>query len=239
MTQNKNSSTTEAMTIIGIIISWFTFWIFLLSPFGLLAWILILLFLLYKRTRVKRYILLSAWVSVPILSFIVGTYSYFNGTAELKGIGGPNLYHGIDKETRLSSFSSGCIFIGFEPFIYISNNSAVRLCTKLFGFQKGAYKGYFPTVEEASNISIKGDTIDVNHVNNYLQFRIRDKTVLLDTSDLKLYRINSFDFNQVKATVINNECLIAQNISETYDKRHRYIIVDIEKERLIQVYREI
>ncbi len=166
----------------GILISWATFWLFLLSPIGFLAWIGILGYLLFKKSKLRWYVFLSAWLVVPSCNFLTGTARYFTGTASLQGVGGPQTFHGIDRETRVVSTSSGCIFLGFEPFVFPANNAAVRLWTNLFGFQRGSYKGVFPTEEEAQEIMKSADTIFVNHSENFLQFNLAGQNVKIDTS---------------------------------------------------------
>jgi hypothetical protein len=78
--ENKASS----WDIIGIIISWATFWLFLISPIGFLAWIGILVFLIIKKSKLKWYLIFSAWLFVPGCSFLTGSVQYFTGKASLK-----------------------------------------------------------------------------------------------------------------------------------------------------------
>jgi hypothetical protein len=171
-TEKPANNRTKTWTTAGIIISWATFWMFLLSPFGLLAWIGILIYLIVKKSKLKWYFILSAWLFVPSCNFLTGTVRYFTGTATLQGVGGPQTFHGIDRETRVSSGSSGCIFVGFEPFVFPANNAAVRLWTNLFGFQRGSYKGAFPTEEEAQEIIKSADTIIVKHTAKQKEIRL-------------------------------------------------------------------
>ena len=221
----------------GIIISWATFWMFLLSPFGLLAWIGILIYLIVKKSKLKWYLILSAWLFVPSCNFMTGTVRYFTGTASLQGVGGPQTFHGIDRETRVSSGSSGCIFVGFEPFVFPANNAAVRLWTNLFGFQRGSYKGAFPTEEEAQEIIKSADTITVKHTDNFLQFNTAGQSIKVDTSDFYSYRSSSSAFDKVIGKTIRNECFIFQRLDNKDEEERKAIyIVDISKNKLLKTY---
>jgi hypothetical protein len=48
MTTQEKTTIIDWATV-GVIISWATFWLFLLSPFGLLAWLAILVYLIIKK----------------------------------------------------------------------------------------------------------------------------------------------------------------------------------------------
>ncbi len=235
--QLKNNRT-KTWTIIGIIVSWTTFWMFLFSPFGLLVWIGILIYLIIKRSKLKWYFMLSAWLFVPSCSFLVGTVQYAIGTASIQSIGGPRIFYGIDKETRVVSVSSGCIFVGFEPFVFLANNAAVRLWTNLFGYQRGSYKGVFPTEDEAQEIIKSADTIIVKYNDNFLQFNYSGQIVKVDTSDFNYYRKHSNDFDTVVGKTINHECFVFQQFSSQDQERRRkqIFIVDISKNKLLKMY---
>jgi hypothetical protein len=221
----------------GIIISWATFWMFLFLPFGLLAWIGILIYLIVKKSKLKLYFILSAWLFVPSCSFLKGTIRYATGTASLQSVGGPETFHGIDSETRVVSTSSGCIFVGFEPFVFPANNTAVRLWTNLFGFQKGSYKGAFPTEEEAQEIIKSADTLIVNRTDNFLQFNTSGQTVNVDTSGFYRYRSYSSEFDKVVGKTIKNECFIFQRLdNKDKEERKAIYIVDINKSKLLKTY---
>ena len=237
-TEQPTNNRTKTWTTAGIIISWATFWMFLLSPFGLLAWIGILIYLIVKKSKLKWYFILSAWLFVPSCNFVTGTVRYFTGTASLQGVGGPQTFHGIDRETRVSSGSSGCIFVGFEPFVFPANNAAVRLWTNLFGFQRGSYTGAFPTEEEAQEIIKSGDTIIVKHTDNFLQFNSSGQVVKVDTSDFYSYRSSSSEFDTVVGKTIKNECFIFQQLdNKTNEEESKPIyIVDISKNKLLKTY---
>lgn len=219
----------------GIILSWATFWFILFSPFGLLAWIAILIYLIVKKYNIKWYLLLSAWLFVPTIAFLTGTVGYFTGTASLKGVGGPQTFHGIDRDTRVKSTSSGCILVGFEPFVFLANNAAVSLWTKAFGFQKGSYEGVFPTEAEASDYITFADTIIVQHVDNFLMFNVAGQSIKVDTSDFISYRSSSSEFNKVVGKVINNECFVFQRV-DIEGTRKLIFIADIKNSELLTAF---
>lgn len=236
-TEQPTNNRAKNWATAGIIISWATFWMFLLSPFGLLAWIGILIYLIVKKSKLKWYFLLSAWLFVPSCNFLTGTVRYFAGTASLQGVGGPQTFHGIDRETRVISTSSGCILVGFEPFVFPANNAAVWLWTNLFGFQRGSYKGAFPTEDEAEKIIKSADTIIVKHIDNFLLFNTAGQKVKVDTSDFYSYRISSSSFDKVVGKSINNECFIFQRLdNKDADDRKKIYIVDIGKNKLLKTY---
>lgn len=229
------NSRTKNWAIAGILISWATFWLFLFSPFGLLVWTVILIYLVIKKTEIRWYLIFSAWLFVPSCSFLTGTIRYFTGTASLQGVGGSQTFHGIDRETRVVSTSSGCIFVGFEPFVFPANNAAVRLWTNLFGFQRGSYIGVFPTEEEAQEAIKSADTIIVKHTDNFLQFDTSGQIVKVDTSNLYSYRGYSGVIDKVLGKTIKNECFIFQQLDDT-DVRKAIYIVDIRKSKLLKRY---
>ena len=226
---------TKFWTPAGIIISWATFWMFLFSPFGLLAWIGILIYLIVKKSKLKWYLILSAWLFVPCCSFLTGTARYLTGTASIQGVGGPETFHGIDSETRVVSTSSGCIFIGYELFVFPANNAAVRLWTNLFGFQRGSYSGVFPSEEEALEIIKSADTIVVNHSDNFFQFNAVGQSIRVDTSDFYSYRSSVSPFDKVIGKTLKNECFIFKRIGNK-DERKTIYIVDIIEGKLLNAY---
>lgn len=235
MVGQKGNSATKNWAIAGIIISWGTFWMFLFSPFGFVAWIGILIYLIIKNSRLKWYVIFSAWVFVPSLSFLNATVRYFTGTTSMQGVGGPETYHGIDRETRVKSTSSGCIFVGFEAFVFPANNAAVRLWTNVFGYQKGAYSGVYPTEEEAKEIVNLADTIDVKRHDNYFEFATGGANVQLDTMEFCRYRHCVGLFDKVVGRTLNNECFIFRELDSNGEERIVYI-ADIEHKQILNRY---
>lgn len=222
-------------TIAGILISWVTFWMFLFSPFGLIAWCGILIYLIIKKSKLRFYFICSAWLFVPSCSFLTGTARYVTGTASLQGVGGPRTFHGIDRETRVNSTSSGCIFVGFEPFVFPANNAAIMLWTNLFGFQKGAYSGVFPTEDEATEIIKRSDKIVVKRVDQHYEFMISNQAVAIDTSEF--YRYSRTSIDTVAGKIINNECLVFQPI-DSEDGEAGVYLINIKKRKLLKWYSE-
>lgn len=232
----KTDSATKNWAIAGLIISWATFWMFLLSPFGFIAWIGILIYLISKKSHLKWYLIFSAWVFVPGLNFLTGTVHYFTGTASLRGVGGPETYHGIDRDTRVKSTSSGCIFVGFEPFVFAANNAAIRLCTNAFGYQRGAYTGIYPTEEEAREVMKGADTLKVIKRDNYYEFVTVSISLRLDTLEFYRYHYYGKPLDKVIGRAINNECFIFQRLDPEVDDEKAVYIVDIKDKRLLAQY---
>jgi hypothetical protein len=238
-TEQQTNNKTKNWAIAGIIISWITFWMFLFSPFGLLAWIGILIYLIGKKSKLKLYFILSAWLFVPSCSFLTGTVRYATGNASLQGLGGPRTYHGIDRDTRVVSTSSGCIFVGYEPFVFPANNLAVELWTNLFGFQRGSYKGSFPTEEEAQSIIKSADTIVVERTGKYLEFKMANQIVKFDTSDLYRSHHSTISSDTVIGKIIKNECFIFQQVDrkeKDNGNEKTIFVVDIAKNKLLTSY---
>jgi hypothetical protein len=225
------------MAIAGILISWATFWMFLFAPFGFIAWLGILIYLIVKKSKLISYFILSAWLFVPGCSILSGTIRYFNGAASVKSVGGPEMYHGIDSETRVPSVSSGCIVVGYEPFVFEANNAAVRTCTKLFGFQRGSYTGVFPSKDEAKDIMQTADTVRVLQAEKYFQFITDNQTVELETTDFLKFRYSPVTIQRVKGRIINDECFLFQSIDQDDpDDKPPIYLVDIKEKRLLTRY---
>ena len=236
VTAQKTNKRTRNFAIAGLIISWTTIWMFLFSPFGIAAWISILIYLIIKRSHLKWYIIFSAWVFVPGCNFFTGTVHYFTGTASLRGVGGPEIYHGIDRETRVPSTSSGCIFLGFEPFVFPANNSAVKLWTNIFGFQQGAYTGIYPTQEEAEEILKSADTVSVMQLDAYYEFVINDISVRLDKLGLGRFHDAGESTDKVIGKMVNNECFIFQRFDIVGNVDKVIYLADIKNRRLLTKY---
>lgn len=235
---NKLNNNAKYWAIAGVLISWLFFWMFLLSPFGFIIWFGILVFLIVKKSLLKRYILLSAWVLVPTLSFISGTFDYFTGKAILKSVGGPNTYHYIDKDTRVESESSGCIVLGYEFFVFPANNLAVKTCTNLFGYQKGSYSGIFPSKDEAKKLIYKADTIKITHHKNYFEFVLNNKNIRLNTNIPYSDRINLKAVDKVIGVNVKNECFVFKPIDKSNTSQSSIYLLDIKDKRLIMKYND-
>lgn len=81
------------------------------------------------------------------------TFQYLSGTARLKYVGLPDPeFYNIDRKYRCHNSTSGCLVLGYEWFTQGLSNATLRLLIGLFGFQKGAYTGDYPTVEEVVKI---------------------------------------------------------------------------------------
>ena len=233
----KTDKSAKTWAKAGILISWSTFWFFLLVPFGLLAWVGILFSLINKSVSLKRYFLLSAWVFVPSCSFMTGTASYFTGSASLNGLGGPQIFHGIDRETRAAVTTSGCIAFGFEPFVNTGNNLAVSFWTNLLGYQRGAYTGIYPTQEEAIAALVTADTLEITRHGSFYQFNMDRQALRIDTGALDEFYYDTEPLNKVVGKILNNECFIFQPVGASKEEGNRGIsLLDIKDSRILTVY---
>jgi len=144
-------------------------------------------------------------------------------------------YFGIDRATRAASTSSGCIVIGFEPFVFPANNAAIIFLTHLFGYQRGAYPGVFPTHVEAKEIIKTADTVTAVQTDKYYQFNTANQIVSVDTSDFYRFGYSFTPLEKVVGKIINNECFIFRQ-SDSKDNENGLYLVDIKKSKLLFQY---
>lgn len=236
MSEQALQRKTRIWIICGIFISWLTFSFFVVSPFGFLAWIGILIYLIRKRSVLRWYFIFSAWLFVPGCSFLSGTADYIRGTASIKSIGGPMTYHGIDQETRATCTSSGCMVVGYEPFVFLANNAAVRLWTNLFGYQRNAYTGVFPTEDEAYEMVKTTDNIVVTKTDTWFRFATPGQEVKVDTIEFKRFHWAPAHLDTVKGKVLNNECLLFQQADHDVRGNDLIYLADIKGNKILTVY---
>lgn len=192
-------------------------------------------FLIAKKSRFKwLYVLLSAWVFVPGCNFVRGSAQYFAGTASLQGVGQFHRY--VDRETRLRTAGAGCIFIGFEPFVFPPYNAAVRLWTHAFGYQKGAYTGPYPTQEEAEAMMRDADTITVERTGGHFLFRQGGQSAKVDSTLLYSFRYNPQSMDRVTGKFLGHGCFVFKTIHYDEDHRRAIYLLDTEKEQLLDEY---
>jgi len=84
----------------------------------------------------------------PLLG--TGAVGYASGTGRLmlNGLPGPE-FRNLDRELRCRRVSMGCVIDGSEIFTQEPNNLAITLLTRAFGPMPGAYRGAYPSREEA------------------------------------------------------------------------------------------
>lgn len=237
-TENMTSSKNLLWFIIGTVGSWLTFWFFLASPFGLLLWLGILVYLIVKKSRVWLYVALSAWLFVPSCSFVRGTIEYARGKATLQGEGMMSFrYAAIDRETRVPETTSGCILIGFEPFVHLPNNAAVRLMTNLFGYQPGSYMGAYPTEEEAVALMAQADTVRVERKDRYYVISAQGTTTKFDSLKFRKlgYSQEDFPMDTILANTMGDECLIFRQW-DAGNKGEVLLLADIREGRVFAGY---
>ena len=233
----KADNKAKAWAKTGVLISWTTFWLFLLLSFGILLWTGICFYLFNKKVSLWKYVLLSAWVFVPSCSFVTGSFNYFTGSATLKGVGSPQLYHGTDRETRAAVTTSGCISVGCVPFVNKGNTVAVALWTTLFSYKRGAYAGVYPTEAEAKKLLQTADTISVTRAGNFFRFHAGDQEVKLDTLDLSAFYYEAAPIDKVIGKVLNEECFLFRPTvtSPEFDKIGIFLL-DINLRRVLAHY---
>lgn len=233
---DKHITRVKILLITGIVVSWLTIWVFFLSPIGLIIWIGILAYILFKKSGVKWYLLLSSWFAIPFFSFSIATADYITGKGTLMYMGMPG-FTNLDRETRIKSIGSGCVPVGYEPFVFFPNNFALRLWTKIFGYQTGTYCGVYPTVKEAREIIINGDTVEVTKHLNYHRFNVDNFIINLDTNEYNgLSRgSSSVNFDYIVAKSVNNECIVFQSLlpdTNNFETIETIFLLDIKTQNI-------
>ena len=230
----KHTKTVQTVFWIALISSWLTFIFFFTIPFGLLFWIVAVVYLFIKKTELKWYLLIaSSWTLVPVWSFASGSIDYFKGKAVLEYVGMPNAeFYNLDPELRAWRSTSGCMVVGFEPFTQAPNNLAVNFWTSLLGPQKGVYNGVYPTKEQAIELMNKSvqvglmkdaNTIHINYNNQSLYFQpgVNDFKELENT-------------DSVKAAVFKNQCLLVEIATDT--NKHVTLLADKSNGKIFARY---
>ncbi|WP_299108676.1 hypothetical protein [uncultured Tenacibaculum sp.] len=181
--KEKKKNYIKPLFWVAVISSWifFVFPLIWLLPFAF--WVLFLIVLLIRKSDLTwKLLLFSSWSLLPLFSLVGGIGNYLDGNARLKGVGYPGFgFSNLDKEYRVYRSTSGCIFIGNEFFTHAPNNFMVKLCTTLFGYQKGVYTGFYPTPKEANEI--------VKTSGNALQYKLKEKEILFEV-DNKKYQVS-------------------------------------------------
>lgn len=233
----QNNGFSFNVAILGVVISWLSFGVFLLAPFGFLVWLGILVYLISKNTFSIFYVILSAWLLVPSLSFLGGIYGYVTQTGVVKEMGGERIerFQRIDEITRLPIQSSGCVFVGFELFIFPPNNGALALCTTLFGFQKGTYQGEQPSVDKAFQLIAKADTLSAILENDFYKVKIANKYVKVPHIQMEDTIISLIT---IRGTLLGQKGFLFQHIRKSSESNvsEKLYLLDIEHQTIINAY---
>jgi len=212
----KHTKTVQTVFWIAVISSWLTFPFFIFIPFGLLFWIGALVYLFINRSKLKWYLLLaSTWTLVPTWNFVSGSKDYFQGKAVIESVGLPDdEFYNLDPDLRAWNSTSGCIFLGFEPFTQVPNNLAVRFWTSLLGPQKGVYHGAYPTKQQAIELMGKSEKVRLSKQTDtfFLVYKHQSFPLQSDNyDDLDVLEKTAV----VKAIVFKKQCLLIQAESDT------------------------
>ena len=193
----------------ALISSWMTCVFFLTMPFGFLFWLIVLRALAKRKTKLKRYLILSsAWIVIPALSFLYGTATYFAGKATL-AVGGPSEEGlNLDRDYRAWGSLIGCTAPGVEIFTDLPNNLAVMLWTKIFGFQRSVYHGFYPDKAEADEIlSKKGQTINFTRDDSIVRFSLGERNFIIQKTR-KWRNFNIDNSRTAQAAIIDDQLII-------------------------------
>lgn len=219
---------------IGLIISWFSFLLFVPIQIGLFIWVPILVYLFVKKSKLKWFLIcFSSWTIISMISFTLGAISYFQGNPSLKFIGYPSTeFYNLNKEYRVWQESSGCVVTETEVLTHLPNNLAVMLCTKLLGYQKNAYNGYYPDKEEATQLLAQSDQVILEENDSSYEFNFTDAQQRIKV--LKSFRLpDNYKLAQVKN--VNDELIILSPIIDTIPERKTYLI-DMKNGKVFAYY---
>ncbi|AXY73733.1 hypothetical protein D3H65_06970 [Paraflavitalea soli] len=214
---NSSKPTALIWTVFGtaVAVSWLAFIVYFPVLIGLAIWCGALLYLFIKRTKLKWWLLLvSAWVIVPLLSFVAGSSAYFQGKATIETFGLPDEeFYNLDPDLRVWYSTSGCVVMETEPFKQTPNNWAVRFWTRLLGPQNDVYKGGYPTREEVAGYIGQGKRLHYFQSGDTVSFDEPGQPLLLEVN-----RYNDLDIFRKTSTAVlfelNKECLLVQPVGE-------------------------
>jgi hypothetical protein len=211
-----HKSRVQTVFWMAVVSSWLTFPFFFSIPLGLLFWMGAVVYLFFKRTKLKWYLLLaSSWTILPLWSFVSGSRDYFQGKAAIETYGMPDLeFDNLDPDLRVWNSTSGCVVMGFEPFTQVPNNLAVRFWTLLLGTQKGVYKGVYPTKEHAKELIGKSEPVKVSRHANAFFLSYKSQLLSLHSEnfdDLEVLEKTT----DARALVLNNECVLIETTADT------------------------
>lgn len=231
----KQKRTIKTVSWIAVLSSWLTFPIFFIMPFSLLFWIAALIYLFFNKSNYKWFLLLaSTWTIAPVWSSVVACMQYAQGRAVIKSFGLPGKeFFNLDPDLRAWNQTSGCIVTGFEPFTQLPNNLTVRFLTSLFGVQKNAYKGVYPTKQQAKDLISKGEPVTVWEQDHIYRCNYKNQPLTLRVSNAgDLYELNNC--TMAKAAVVNNECLVLELQTDT--TRQMILLADKANEHVFARY---
>ena len=146
-----------AVAIAGVLSGWV---LWALGPVSYLFLAVPVALLVARRWRSAGLCVLLAPIGV---SFVSGAVGYARGTARLRGYGLPGTgYHNLDPVLRCGRETSGCVVYDNEWMTHTPNNLAVTVLTRLFGPQRGAYTGPYPTEAEANMTLAGAEPVEVD-----------------------------------------------------------------------------
>jgi hypothetical protein len=123
-------------------------WVASVLPLGFMAILLIGAVLVVRRSW--RVLLVFVLLTPPSLNFWmgVGRHACGRGFLMYEGLPGTECFN-LDPQLRCPRYTSGCIVFGDEWMTHGANNAAMWLMSGVFGPQPGAYRGPYPTEDDA------------------------------------------------------------------------------------------
>lgn len=224
----KRKLVSVIVCVVGLFVSWQAFhysidflfrntsftW-FIRYDTALCIWIATVVILFLLKSKLKWVVLVfSSFVVVPIYWFCSGSIDYFNGRAAFQGVGMmmPG-YDNLDEEYRVWYAPSSCLVEGNEFYTHSPNNTAIKFWTKLLGYQKGVFRGKYPTEEEvffffeknSQSVQFTIDTIGFNTFIGKKQVKLKYQKEY----EYEFYKI-FLRTNTARIALLNNEVILFQ-----------------------------
>lgn len=181
-------------------------------------------------------------IAIPTIFTLYGVLSWSTGTARLLVPGLPDVAcHNLDPQTRLYREDIGCGGLPGMEFSVTPYNVAVLTMCRWFGPQPRAYRGPYPSLEEAEqrlrssktnlaawdvvNCELEVDGADIVLAHPSSMWRI--EPLLYSESDPY-----SLSTDPIRACVLKGQCLILGHLD---DPESRVYMIDISRGKLFAV----
>jgi len=203
---------------------------------ALLIFICALIGLFIARAKYRWQVLLfSPFVIASAFSFVAGIADYCAGNATEKTGNGKvsDEFFNLDPELRVWHRMSEYASNDNELFTYEPSNLAIEMCTKLFGRQRGVYKGYYP--EKRTVIDSLKNVQPIRYFGNKqsenarwlgyksITFNYNGDAVKIKDSRRE-FLVFFYKCDSAKVLILNNECILFQPVS--YPRRLTVFLAD-------------
>ncbi len=232
-----------AILVFGILSSLFFSGSSHLFVIGIIIWINVFIYLRRNKIYLFIFMLCTPWLFIPTKCFIKGCNNYLNGNALIFNNKTFPADYRIDRETRVPVPFQGCMRPMYYGLMTIGNDTGVKFCTSIFGYQTNAYTGIYPDSDSVKSLISNYDTIRVKRKNGKYRFESIENKLIAEFPLQTFNQYEYFDFGThpdsiLKGKVIDEKCLIFMPFD--YDNTcHRMPIhlVAIKEEKLLCIYR--